>query len=89
MNLVSLLKLTTLTAVAGMMIMASTPARAHHGGALVGGLIAGAIVGSAIVATAPKHRKYYYYGGPPPVYYPPPPVYAPVYCGYPPYPPCY
>jgi hypothetical protein len=88
MSPVSSVKLTVLTVVAGMMIMVSAPARAHHGGALVGGLIAGAIVGSAIAASKPKHKKYYYYGGPPPVYYPAP-VYGPAYCGYPPYPPCY
>jgi hypothetical protein len=88
MSLVSPMKLTTLTAVACMMITASAPARAHHGGALVGGLVAGAIVGSAIASTKHKHKKYYYYGGPAPVYYPPR-VYGPAYCGYPPYPPCY
>jgi hypothetical protein len=88
MNLVSPMKLTTLTAVACMMIPASAPVRAHHGGALVGGLIAGAIVGSAIASAKPRHHKHYYYGGPAPVYYPRP-VYGPAYCGFPPYPPCY
>ena len=88
MRLVSPTKLTALIAIACMMIVASAPARAHHGGALVGGLIAGAIVGSAIQAAKHKHHKHYYYGGPAPVFYPQP-VYAPSYCGVPPYPPCY
>ena len=88
MSPVSPKKLTILTAIAGMLIVAGAPAQAHHGGSLIGGLIAGAIVGSAIASTKPRHNRYYYYGGPPPVYYPRP-VYAPAYCGYPPYPPCY
>ncbi|MGE0213438.1 MAG: hypothetical protein AB7S41_17245 [Parvibaculaceae bacterium] len=81
--------------VAGAMIAASapTPAEAHGKGALVGGLIAGALVGGAIAASAKKHHDHYYYGGPvypgPGYYPPPPPPYAPVYCGVPPYPPCY
>jgi len=65
----------------------AAPARAHNNtGALIGGLVAGALVGSAV--TAASRPRYYYPPPPPPVYYPPAPVYAPGYCGAPPYPPC-
>ncbi|WP_137390778.1 hypothetical protein [Rhodoligotrophos defluvii] len=70
----------TVAAVLGMAIIASSlapaPAQAHKAGAFVGGLVAGAVIGGAVASAS---RPYYYKR--PKVYYGPA-------CGYYPYPPC-